>query len=113
MSSQATQGHGSQHDQDNEARAYRLVDGTMEVVSAGKKNPEAPFMTLDLLFRLEDRPGQVVGECLFRGEVRSFILTCILLQKSFTVKMDSKRHGTTAAMPLVIIRCVIKILTYL
>merc|ERR1719245_2095901 len=32
----------------------------MEVVSACKKNPDAPFMTLDLLFMLEDRPGQVV-----------------------------------------------------
>ena len=65
MSSQPSQGQGSQQSQqdpDNEPRVWKLQDGTMEVLSAGKKTPEAPFMTLDLLFTLEDRPGQVVGK---------------------------------------------------
>ena len=63
MPSQASQGGGSQQDTENEERVYRLLGGTMEVVSAGKKSHDAPFMTLDLLFKLDDRANsQVVGK---------------------------------------------------
>ena len=61
----SSQGGGSQHPGSSQAedKVWRLQDGTMEVVAAGKKSDKAMFMSLDLLFKLEDQQNsQVVGK---------------------------------------------------
>ena len=61
----SSQGGGSQHpaSSQSEDKVWSLQDGTMEVVAAGKKTDKAMFMSLDLLFKLEDeQTTQVVGK---------------------------------------------------
>ena len=61
----SSQGGGSQHpaSSQSEDKVWSLQDGTMEVVAAGKKTEKAMFMSLDLLFKLEDeQTSQVVGK---------------------------------------------------
>ena len=62
MSGSNSQGPGNPP-QDKEEREWTLKDCTMEIASMGKKDPKDEFMTIDLIFKLEDDPTpKVVGK---------------------------------------------------
>ena len=59
MSGQGSQGHPAE----KEEREWRLKDCTMEIASMGKKDPKDEFMTIDLVFKMDDEPvPKVVGK---------------------------------------------------
>ena len=59
-----TQGH--QNISQEDSKTWRIVDGTMEVKSYGKKCDSDLYMTIDLEFRFDDEPNpKTVGNVMF------------------------------------------------
>ena len=64
MSGQGPPSQGGQgNNSDKEEREWSLKDCTMEIASMGKKDSKDEFMTIDLIFKMDDDPTpKIVGK---------------------------------------------------